>query len=602
MDVNTHFPEYEAERLKRVEALCPQNEQDDEVFEKMISMTSEYFNAPIALISIVDKHRQWFRARIGIEQQTTPRDVSFCAHSLRDRKALEVLDAQDDERFKDNPMVTGAPFIRYYASAPLLTSDGFSLGSLCIIDTSPRQPMSKRDAAMLVYFAQLVVLRIMGLRSRNFIDQPTGLFNRLRLEEDIRLASSSGIQHDLFAVDVISPKFLNDVVKALGYSFSQNLMLSVKGRLQSLLPNNSLLYKISPTRFGFLLEGGHPVEGLCLKILSNFDQPVDCQGIPILMQTGIGVLKIADAKERDWLRLVVGAADDARVRNLGWAMYQPELDAAQQRAFTLLSSLSDAVRSEDQLSLVFHPKVTLPSLACENVEALIRWNHPTLGPISPAEFIPLAEKTALMHAITFWVLDAVVDQAKEWLGKGIELRVSMNVTVSDLENSKFLNKITEYINNGALLSKNLELEFTESMLMSDPKTVIEQLERARALGIEVSVDDFGTGYSNWTYLRQLPVSTVKLDQSLISNLNTNEKDKRLVKTLIELARGLGYRVVAEGVETRSILDLITLWGCSEAQGYLITKPLKAEPLEKWLTQGGFSSVCDRTRTPGTESL
>ena len=420
MDVNAHFPEYEAERLKRVEALCPQNEQDDEVFEKMISMTSEYFSAPIALISIVDKHRQWFRARIGIEEDTTPRDVSFCAHSLRDRKPLEVLDALDDERFKDNPMVTGPPFIRYYASAPLLTSDGFSLGSLCIIDTSAREPMSERDAGMLVYFAQLVVMRITGLRSRNFIDQPTGLFNRLRLEEDIRMASSSGIQHDLFAVDVISPKFLNDVVKALGYSFSQKLMLDVKTRLQSLLPKDYLLYKISPTRFGFLLKAGEPVERLCLDILSNFGEPVDCQGIPIPMQPGIGVLKIADAEERDWLRLVVGAADDARVRNLGWAMYQPELDAAQQRAFVLLSSLPDAVRSGNQLSLVFQPKVRLPSLACESVEALIRWNHPTLGPISPAEFIPLAEKTALMHSITFWVLHAVVSQAKVWRSKGIE--------------------------------------------------------------------------------------------------------------------------------------------------------------------------------------
>lgn len=590
MDVNAHFPEYEAERLKRVEALCPQNEQDDEVFEKMISMTSEYFSAPIALISIVDKHRQWFRARIGIEEDTTPRDVSFCAHSLRDRKPLEVLDALDDERFKDNPMVTGPPFIRYYASAPLLTSDGFSLGSLCIIDTSVREPMSERDAGMLVYFAQLVVMRITGLRSRNFIDQPTGLFNRLRLEEDIRMASSSGIQHDLFAVDVISPKFLNDVVKALGYSFSQKLMLDVKTRLQSLLPKDYLLYKISPTRFGFLLKTGEPVERLCLDILSNFGEPVDCQGIPIPMQPGIGVLKIADAEERDWLRLVVGAADDARVRNLGWAMYQPELDAAQQRAFVLLSSLPDAVRSGNQLSLVFQPKVRLPSLACESVEALIRWNHPTLGPISPAEFIPLAEKTALMHSITFWVLRAVVSQAKVWRSKGIELRISMNVTVSDLENSKFLNKITEYINEGALLPKNLELEFTESMHMSDPKAVITQLERARGLGIDISVDDFGTGYSNWTYLRQLPVSTVKLDQSLISNLDTNEKDKRLVETLIELARGLGYRVVAEGVETKSILDLITLWGCSEAQGYLFTPPLKAKPLEEWLEQGGLNAA------------
>ena len=590
MDADAPIPDFETERLLRVAELCPQNDQDDEVFEKMILMTSEFFSVPIALISIVDKHQQWFRSRVGIEQRATPRNVSFCEHSLRDREPMEILDAQQDERFKNNPMVTGSPFIRYYASAPLLTSDGFSLGSLCIIDTTPREPMSKRDAGMLVYFAQLVVMRIMGLRSRNYIDQPTGLFNRLRLEEDIRQASSSGTPHNLYAVDIISPKFLNDVVKALGYSFSQALMLNVKNRLQSLLPKNCLLYKISPTRFGFLLKAHEPVEHICLQILSSFDAPVDCQGIPILMQTGIGVLEIADSEERDWLRLVVGAADDARVRNLGWSLYQAELDAAQQRAFALLSSLPDAVRCANQLSLVFHPKVNLPYFDCESVEALIRWTHPTLGTISPAEFIPLAEKTALMHSITFWVLDAVVTQAKDWRAKGLELRIAMNVTVSDLENSKFVDSIKEYIDRGDLHPKNLELEFTESMLMSDPKTVIRQLERARSLGIEISVDDFGTGYSNWTYLRQLPVNTVKLDQSLISNLNTNEKDKRLVKTLIELAKGLGYRVVAEGVETKNILDLIIHWGCSEAQGYLITKPLKAELLERWLEQGGFGAA------------
>ncbi|MHA4979028.1 sensor domain-containing phosphodiesterase [Pseudomonas extremorientalis] len=590
MDPNAPIRDYETERLLRVADLCPQNEEDDEVFEKMILMTSEFFSVPIALISIVDKHQQWFRARIGIEHRATPRNVSFCEHSLRDREPMEILDARKDERFKDNPMVTGAPFIRYYASAPLLTIDGFSLGSLCIIDTVPRGPMSKRDAGMLVYFAQLVVMRIMGLRSRNYIDQPTGLFNRLRLEEDIRQASSSGISHYLYAVDIISPKFLNDVVKALGYSFSQLLMLNVKDRLQSLLPQKCLLYKISPTRFGFLLKANEPVDRICLEILSSFEAPVDCQGIPILMQTGIGVLAITDSEEKDWLRLVVGAADDARVRNLGWTLYQAELDAAQQRAFALLSSLSDAVRSANQLSLVFHPKINLPDLDCKSVEALIRWTHPTLGAISPAEFIPLAEKTALMHSITFWVLDAVVAQTKDWRAKGLELRIAMNVTVSDLENTKFVDSIIEYVDSGDLHPEDLELEFTESMLMSDPKTVIRQLERVRSMGIEISVDDFGTGYSNWTYLRQLPVNTVKLDQSLISNLNTNEKDKRLVRTLIELARGLGYRVVAEGVETQSVLDLIIRWGCSEAQGYLITKPLKANLLETWLDQGGFAGT------------
>ncbi|WP_369301046.1 EAL domain-containing protein [Pseudomonas sp. N2-5-1-1] len=587
MDAADSTPDYEEVRLKRVAEFCSCDQESDEVFEKLIAITSEYFNAPIALISIVDEHKQWFRARIGIPEHSTSRGISFCAHSLFDKNPLEVLDARMDERFKDNPMVNGPPYIRYYAGAPLLTDDGFSLGSLCIIDTSRREPMSKRDMGMLVYFAQLVIMRMTGLRSRTYIDQPTGLFNRLRLEEDIRLVSTTDEEHYLYAVDVISPKFLNDVVKALGYSFSQELMLNVKTRLQAILPKGCVLYKISPTRFGFLLHAIDPIETLCKKILSDLERPVDCKGIPIQMQTGIGVLPLIDSGEKDWLRLVVGAADDARVRNLGWSLYQPKLDAAQKRAFVLLSSLSEAVRSASQLNLVFHPKINLSDFSCESVEALIRWTHPTLGPIGPAEFIPLAEKTALMRPLTFWVLDAVATQAKEWKEQGIKLRVAMNVTVGDLENSNFVDRIEDLIGESDLDPDDLELEFTESMLMSDPVTVITQLERARKLGIEVSVDDFGTGYSNWSYLRQLPVNTVKLDQSLISNLNANEKDKRLVKTLIELAKGLGYRVVAEGVETEKILSLISQWGCTEAQGYLITKPLSAGLLTEWLQKGGF---------------
>ncbi|MFQ6589994.1 MULTISPECIES: sensor domain-containing phosphodiesterase [Pseudomonas] len=586
MDALDQERDYETQRLARVADLCPHDNEEDEVFEKIIAMTSEYFNAPIALISIVEKHQQWFRARVGIEERSTPRDVAFCAYSLRDREFMEILDAHEDERFMNNPLVTGSPFIRYYASAPLLTHDGFSLGSLCIIDTAPRTPMRSRDAAMLTYFSELVMMQIRGLRSRNYVDQPTGLFNRLRLEEDIRQARAKAEPYHVYAVDVISPKFLNDVVKALGYSFAQALMLCVKSRLQRLIPKHCLLYKISPTRFGFLLKSDVSIEQLCAKILANFEEPVDCRGIPILMQTGIGVLSIQGPEEKDWLRLVVGTADDARVRNIGWALYQPQLDAAQQRAFTLLSSLSEAVRSSTQFSLVYHPKINIPGCTCDSVEALIRWTHPTLGVISPAEFIPLAGKTALMQSITFWVLEAVVEQSRAWKAEGLAVRVAMNVTVSDLENSRFVDKIESYLQAGKLAPEDLELEFTESMVMSDPEKVVRQLERARDLGIEISVDDFGTGYSNWTYLRQLPANSVKIDQSLIGNLPHNEKDKRLVKTLIELARGLGYRVVAEGVETQSTLHLIAKWGCTQAQGYLITQPLSPQAFKKWFDRGG----------------
>lgn len=576
------IPPNEVERLKEVAKFCPPDSDYDDVFEKIVEMASAYFNAPIALISIVDKHRQWFKARVGLTETQTPREVSFCAYSTLDNSLLEVLDATLDARFKHNPLVTGPPHIRYYAGAPLTTEDGFTLGSLCIIDTVSRPPMNERDSAMLNGFAELVMMRIQGMRSRNFIDQPTGLFNRLRLEEDIRQALKLKKPCRVYAVDITSPKFLNDIVKALGYSFAGDLVLAIKSRLQTLLPARCLLYKISPTRFGFLLEEEQTTEHICTSILTDFKKPVECHGIPILMQVGIGVLPIHGSGQQDWLRLLVSAADEARDRKLGWSLYKPHFDAAQQRAFMLLSSLPEAVRSDKQFSLVYQPKIKLPSGSCHSVEALLRWTHPLLGPISPAEFIPLAEKTALIPSVGLWVLNAIIRQTVVWKAQGLLLRIAMNITVSDLESSEFVDAMIHEIQTYGLDPASFELEFTESMLMTNPEEVIRQLERVRKFGVEVAVDDFGTGYSNWAYLKELPATSVKLDQSLISGLGTNQNDKQLVKTLIGLAKGLGYRVVAEGVENQEILDLLIQWGCSEAQGYLIAKPMSAADLETWI--------------------
>ncbi len=583
------IPANEAERLKQVEKYCHVDAGDDEVFDKIVQMASAYYSTPIALISIVDRHQQWFRARVGIKETQTPRAVSFCAYSTLDNSKLEVLDATRDPRFKNNPLVTGPPYIRYYAGAPLITEEGFTLGSLCIIDTVARPAMTERDMAMLNSFAELVMMRIRGVRSRTFVDQPTGLFNRLRLEEDIRQTLQINDVCQIYAVDVITPKLLNDIVKALGYSFAEELILAIKSRLQTLLPSQCVLYKISSTRFGFILKDNQTARHICDSILSNFKQPVECHGIPIPLQVGIGVLPVLTSQDpqQDWVRLVVSAADEARDRQLGWSLYEPQFDAAQQRALMLLSSLPEAVSSDKQFSLVYQPKINLPSGSCQSVEALIRWTHPLLGNISPAEFIPLAEKTALIPSVGLWVLNATVQQAIAWKARGLRLRIAMNIAVSDLESTEFVDTLLNQIDTHGLDPASFELEFTERMLMTNPDEIIRQLKRVREVGVEVAVDDFGTGYSNWAYLKELPANTVKLDQSLISGLGTNTNDKQLVKTLIGLAKGLGYQVVAEGVESQKILNLLTQWGCSEAQGYLIAKPMSAAALEAWIEQGSY---------------
>ncbi|AHG39463.1 histidine kinase [Pseudomonas syringae CC1557] len=584
MNASAPIPMNETQRLLRIRELCVLEDTSDEVLDEIVAMTAAFFQAPIALVSIVDENRQWFRSRVGMKAIETPRNVSFCAYTILSDTLFEVPNATIDERFMNNGLVTGHPDIRYYAGAPLITDDGLALGSLCVIDTQPREPMTEHQMQMLKGFASLVMKRIVSLRLSCFIDQPTGLYNRSRLQEDIQQALASGIDYQLVAVDMITSTFLNDIVKALGYSFSQDMVTEIKARLESLLPQGCSLYKVSPTRFGFLLPGDRVPDHLFRTLLRDFETPVECRGIPVLMQVGLGIVTLnRDPNgKQDWMRMAISAADDARDRDLGWAMYEPHFDAAQQRAFKLLSSLTTAVHAHDQLRLVYQPRIDLESGLCTSVEALLRWNHPTLGPIGPAEFVPLAEKTALMRPLSLWVLKSAIEQAARWQQQGFDFRIAINVSPEDLTGPAFTDRMIRLLGQHKIDPTRFELEFTEGALMHNPAEVRHQLERMRQMGMDVAIDDFGTGYSNWNYLRQLPATTVKLDQSLIRNLASDKTDQRLVKALIGLAKKLGYCVVAEGIETEEIRRLVKQWGCDEGQGYLIAKPMEANALVDWL--------------------
>ncbi|MCQ4257838.1 sensor domain-containing phosphodiesterase [Stutzerimonas stutzeri] len=577
-------PINEAQRQLQVTQLCRLDSTPDDVFEQIVAMTAEYFNAPIALISIVDEQRQWFTARVGLSAQQTPRRDSFCAYAILANEPFQVLDAAKDVRFMDNPLVTGEPGIRFYAGMPLITPEGLGLGSLCVIDTKPRGALSSHELSMLNHLAKLTMARILSLRRANFIDQPTGLFNRVRLEDDVaQIAAHEGMV--LVVVDVIAPTRLNDIVRVLGYDFSVALMQSMKHRLQAQLPAGSCLYRISPTRFAFLTNDvpqGTPAM-LYDQIITAFESPVMCNSIPIRTRIGVGVLPLeAGILEQDWLRLAISSADDARECGIGWATYEPGLDAAQQRSFTLLSGLSEALRTGAQLRLVYQPRISLADGRCTSVEALLRWTHPTLGAIGPAEFIPLAEKTALIRELSLWVAEQAIAQAAMWQRLGARFKVAINVSASDLEGPSFADHVTGLLDTYHLDPRALEVEFTESALMANPAEVSRQLHRLRSLGMEVAIDDFGTGYSNWTYLRDLPATSVKLDQSFIRNLGADEKDRRLVRTIIDLAKRLDLRVVAEGIETQAVCDLVAEWGCDEGQGYHIARPMEADRLLGWV--------------------
>ena len=580
------LPENEKKRQLRVQQLCLTEDTPDEGFDRIVATAAEYFQAPIALISILDGQRQWFRARVGMSVMETSRDVSFCGYAILGTEVMVVPDAQADERFAGNPLVTGPPGIRFYAGMPLLTDDGLGLGSLCVIDTKPRGPLNARDLSMLEHFAGLVMARIMSLRTRQYVDEPTGLYNRLRLEQDVGIRLDQGEEFVVVAADMLSPRHINDIVVTLGFTFFNALMHEIKNRIEAVLPTGTLLYKISPTRFAFLLGGQRSIDQGTLyeRILQDFAAPVMCEGIPVRTQVGIGALPLSAGTfgGKDWLRFVVIAANEARDKELGWTHFDPKTDNAQQRAFALLTGLSHAVDAQDQLWLEYQPVINLTTGKCTTVEALLRWRHPTLGMVGPGEFIPLAEKTALLGPLSRWVLKKSIEQTASWRRMGFDFKVAINVSAQDLYDPTYIDMMLALFVSQGVDPKSFKLEFTESALVGDPKGVAHQLERASAAGVTIAIDDFGTGYSNWIYLRQLPASVLKIDQAFIRNLANTEKDQLLVQSIIDMSQRMGFRIIAEGIETREALDLLRGWNCDEGQGYFIARPMPPDALIQWL--------------------
>ncbi len=496
-----------------------------------------------------------------------------------------MADATLDPRFRDNPYVQGEPRIRFYAGAPLATAEGLNLGSLCVIDREPRGPLAERDVAMLEHFARLVMARIHTLRSTNYIDEPTGLYNRLRLQEDVsRLRQRDGAL-TVIAADLLPLALLNTIIRTLGYPFpttscSRRATASARNCRIS-LSTRSARRASDCSCHGSNRKKPSRSASACCGPSKAPSYVAGSRSRPTWASAYYRLPTILDG-DQDWLRLVVSAADDARDRGVGWARYNPPLDQAQQRAFTLLTSLSQAIGTEEGFHLVYQPKIDLPTGRCTGVEALLRWRHPQLGFVSPAEFVPLAEKNRTDAPLSDWVLRHAMAQLAQWNARNIPLRLAINVSASDMEDSSFLEEAVRLAKTYDIDLSALELEFTESVLIRDASAVGSVLLRARELGMGIAVDDFGTGYSNWTYLRDLPVTAIKLDQSFTRDLAGSPKAQSVTQAVIGLASQLGYRVVAEGIETHDTFHLLQAWGCHEGQGYLIAQPMLPEQLEDWL--------------------
>jgi EAL domain-containing protein (putative c-di-GMP-specific phosphodiesterase class I)/GGDEF domain-containing protein len=389
------------------------------------------------------------------------------------------------------------------------------------------------------------------------------------------------------AIDVAPVQRFNAFIRAMGHAYADELMRLVAQRAQTWLPADVRLYHVGVTRFAALL----PDRDMLLDhdrlddLVARLRHPFDCMGIPLTIQPGVGLLKMHASTLRggDPLRLVMSASYAAQSSTRGWAVYDQDQDEQQRQEFFLVTELAAALADQTELDLHYQPRVDLDTGRCVAVEALARWQHPTLGLIPPGQFIGLAERAGLMHSLTQWVLDRGLAQLAKWRGQGHQIHLSINVSNTDL-GTDLVERLRQAAERHGVDPTLLELEFTESTLMEHSATTRRYLSAIRGLGAGIAIDDFGTGYSNLAALRQMPATSLKIDQSFVRGMTTSRHDEAIVRSVADLARSMDFRVVVEGVETERIYDSVLGMACDEAQGFHVSPPLPAAEVSAWLAR------------------
>ena len=407
----------------------------------------------------------------------------------------------------------------------------------------------------------------------------------VRVHRAIRSAQNSLPQVAVLVFSVEMPGKPSPPYDKTLTAFHNSSLMRLKGGLResdsvALLENGHLAVLLQT------VQGPQDLDLIINRLLNRLGEPVQINEAPYAFASRVGIALYPENGdcaegliEYAELDLAAGSVD----RKAG-SVY-----SSRPRGFTArqwMTELRHAIIS-DQLFLAFQPKVNLSKGPVTGVEVLLRWQHPEHGIIVPDQFIPVAERTGLITPLTLWVLQRSLMQCRQWHKMGLEIGVAVNLTMWNLEAQELPDQIEALLRDTGVPPENLELEITETSIMSDPQRVIRTLNQIRQLGVHFAIDDFGTGYSSFAYLAKLPVSCIKIDKSFVQNIETDRDNSVIVKSVIDLGHNLGLKVVAEGVETLSAKNMLTAFQCDDGQGYHFSRPIQAEPMTKLLLQAPF---------------
>ncbi|KPU61078.1 diguanylate cyclase domain protein [Pseudomonas fluorescens] len=438
------------------------------------------------------------------------------------------------------------------------------------------------------FFADLSARRESEERMRylTHYDELTGLANRSmfreRLSEAHQRVRQGGYRSlALLHINLDRFKQLND---SLGHEVADQLLQKMAQRLVNALPEADTIARLSGDEFAVLFNSYGNLSSLArvaTRLASKLSLPVTIEGHELVVSASMGISLLPDSARE--ISALVSQSNMAmqHAKHLGgnnFQFYTDSLQASTLERLQLENHLRKAVE-EQQLTVFYQPKLCLATGKLNAAEALVRWNHPTMGRVPPGDFIGLAEETGLIGPIGEFVLRQACWQACEWQRQGLEpIRVSVNLSVHQLRQGKLVSLVRQVLEETALAPHLLELELTESQLLDSVEHIIATFQQLRDLGVKLAIDDFGTGYSSLSYLKRIPVDYVKIDQAFIRGLGEGSEDAAITRAIIAMAHGLKLKVVAEGVEREEQLEFLKAERCDEVQGYLISRPVEAETL------------------------
>ena len=684
--------------------------------DTVITLARDLFQVPIATVSLVAEDKQVFLGAQGLDVCETGRDVSFCSHAIGQPGVFVVADARLDVRFADNPLVTGDPYVRFYAGVPLRSPTGQSIGTLCIIDRRPRVGFSEADRATLRMLATLVLEklelrrlevarqqgqsrfeniaatspdgivcadhnglitfwnaaaeRLFGYFSReatgasidlivppamrgshgeglrrvaaggtprligtsvqldaehrsgrtipielslsmwrdrglaNFgaivrdmterraneerlyrlahLDDLTGLPNRSLLFRRIDEQLAHRQPMTVLLLDLDGFKAVNDT---LGHLAGDKVLQQVAKRIAACVRPSDTVARLGGDEFGILrssCSGGESLVDQLDCLLSSIASPIEVGGQQVTIGTSIGVACYPD--HGDHGEDLLSAADLALYQakadgRLCYRYFEPRLRDRATQGRMLDGELRRATR-HGEFELFYQPQVSISDGRLIGAEALLRWQHPTRGLLSPHEFLAGLEASMVAEEVGEWIIDTAMAQAAVWQRCWPGFTMAINLFGAQFRDGHLASRVLAALKRHRLPPRLVELEITENIILRHDDTMMEPLQQLRDEGVKIAFDDFGTGYASLSMLKRYPLNKLKIDRSFTTDLDGGEIGSAIVNAIISMAKSLSLEVIAEGVETRWQADLLRAAGCNLAQGYLYGVPADAGTFER----------------------